>query len=50
MIFPLLVVFQNLIQRGYVGELTEWNGCFNIRGKSLIQACLVYMRGVWQLM
>ena len=33
MIFPLLVVFQNLIQRGYVGELTEWNGCFNIRGK-----------------
>lgn len=28
---PLKSAFKNLINRGYVNELTTWDGCFNIR-------------------
>lgn len=31
MIAPLEKAFRFLIARGYAVELTEWNGCFNVR-------------------
>lgn len=31
MVEPLSAAFRNLIQRGLVGELKTWDGCFNIR-------------------
>lgn len=30
---PLTKAFKNLIERGFVGELKTWDGCFNIRKK-----------------
>jgi hypothetical protein len=33
MIEPLTKAFNNIISRGYVGELRDWAGCFNIRKK-----------------
>jgi hypothetical protein len=31
MVNPLKQAFSNLINRGFVGELKTWDGCFNIR-------------------
>lgn len=33
MIKPLTAAFNNIIQRGLIGELKTWDGCFNIRKK-----------------
>lgn len=33
LVAPLKRAFLNLIQRGLVGELKTWDGCFNIRNK-----------------
>lgn len=33
MVQPLTRAFANLIERGFVGELKTWDGCFNIRQK-----------------
>jgi hypothetical protein len=33
MVAPLTQAFKNLIDRGFVGELKTWDGCFNIRLK-----------------
>ncbi len=31
MIAPLTAAFKNLIERGFVGELKTWDGCYNFR-------------------
>ena len=33
MVGPLEQAFRNLIERGKIGELRTWDGCFNIRKK-----------------
>ena len=33
MVKPLEAAFKNIIERGLVGELKTWDGCFNIRKK-----------------
>lgn len=33
MVAPLTKAFTNIIQRGLVGQLKTWDGCFNIRKK-----------------
>jgi hypothetical protein len=33
MIAPLTQAFTKLIQRGLIGELKTWDGCFNVRKK-----------------
>lgn len=33
MVAPLISAFKNIINRGLVGQLKTWDGCFNIRKK-----------------
>jgi hypothetical protein len=43
---PLEQAFKNLIERGCVGELKTWDGCFNIRKKRGLASMSLHSWGV----
>lgn len=46
MVKPLTQAFRNLIDRGLVGELKTWDGCFNIRKKRGAKSASLHSWGV----
>ena len=43
---PLMQAFSNLIDRGLVGELKTWDGCFNIRKKRGLKSFSLHSWGI----
>jgi hypothetical protein len=43
---PLTLVFNNLINRGFVKELKTWDGCFNIRNKRSLNSQSLHSWGI----
>jgi hypothetical protein len=45
-ISPLSIAFKNLIDRGFVGELKTFDGCFNIRKKRGLNSMSLHSWGI----
>lgn len=46
MVGPLEQAFRNLIERGKIGELRTWDGCFNIRKKRGASSASLHSWGI----